>query len=289
MASPEFEKLKTFMAENPMPKLGLDEMRAQMDAFGARAKLPEGVTVEVPGDTPVSARLYRPEGAGEGLVLFAHGGGFTMGSAASHGHVAGWLAAAAGVPVLIFDYRLAPEHPFPAALDDFAAVLAWALALQPASRIALAGDSAGACLSLALAATPGTAQVAAIVGLSPSTDLRAYLQIDPTQNPDKTVDAGAIADGFRAYIGGADSANPRISPNYADLSRLPPTLIQTAEGEVFAPGALDLAARAQAAGAMVEVDIWPEMMHDWHWFAPRLPEAREALGRAGAFIARHLG
>ena len=289
MASPEFQKLVGYMAANPAPKQSREEMRKNMAAFGNNAKLPEDVTVETPADAPVPTRIYRPADALPGMILFAHGGGFTLGSVASHGHVAGWLARAARRPVAIFDYRLAPEHPFPAALEDFAAMFRWAEAQGNApGKIGLAGDSAGANLSLSLAANGDVPRPAAIAALSPSSDLAHYLALDPDTIPDKSVDAGAIAEGFRLYLGSVPADHPRASPNFADLSGLPPTLVQLAETEVFAPGALDLAERAKAAGADVELDVWPEMIHDWHWFAPRLPEAREALDRAGAFLAKHL-
>lgn len=289
MASPEFHKLVAYMAANPMPKLERDEMRKSMAAFGSGARLPEHVTVETPAAAPVPTRVYRPAEARPGIVLFAHGGGFTLGSIASHGHVAAWLAQAARRPVAIFDYRLAPEHPFPAALEDYAAMFRWAMAQgHAAGAIGLAGDSAGANLSLSLAANGDVPRPGAIAALSPSTDLAGYLALDPDSIADKSVDAGSIGEGFRLYLGSTPANHPRASPNFADLSGLPPTLVQLAETEVFAPGALDFATRAGAAGVDVDVDVWPEMMHDWHWFAPRLPEAREALERAGAFLSEHL-
>lgn len=287
MASEEFKKLTAYMAANPLPRLGLAEMREQMKVFGRRARLPDDVQVENPADAPVPARIFRPAHAQPGLILFAHGGGFTLGSIESHAHVAAWLAQASQCAVLIFDYRLAPEHPCPAALEDFRAIHEWALAHgHPAERIILAGDSAGANLSLSVAVNGTVPRPAAIIALSPSIDLATYLALDPGSIADKSVDAGAIAAGFRAYLGAIDPRDPRVSPNYGALSALPPTFIQLAEQEVFAPGAFDFAERARAAGASVEVDIWPEMLHDWHWYAPRLPEAREALQRAGEFIGR---
>ncbi|MBO9603739.1 MAG: alpha/beta hydrolase [Novosphingobium sp.] len=289
MASEEFQKLAAYMAANPMPKLGNAEMREQMAAFGRRAKLPEGMTVETPADAPVPARMLTPAGAEDGLILFAHGGGFTLGSIESHAHVAAWLAEAAGRAVLVFDYRLAPEHPFPAALDDCRAIYRWALdrGIAP-RRIALAGDSAGANLSLSVAMNQGLARPGAIAMLSPSLDLAAYLALDPAEISDKSVDAAGIADGFRDYIGGADAEDPRISPGRGDVAGLPPLFVQLAKHEVFAPDALAFAERAKAAGGLVEIDVWDEMTHDWHWYAPRLPEAREALERAAAFIRHHL-
>lgn len=290
MASEEFKKLAAYMAANPMPKLGNAEMRAQMDAFGRRAKLPEGLTAETPSDTPVPARLLRPANAAEGIILFAHGGGFTLGSIESHAHVAAWLGHAAGRAVLIFDYGLAPERPFPAAPNDYRAIYRWALAqgTQP-SGIALAGDSAGANLSLSVVMDGDLPRPAAVAMLSPSLDLAAYLALDPEQIADKSVDAAGIAEGFRDYIGGANAEDLRISPNRGEVAGLPPLFVQFGRHEVFAPEALAFAERVQAAGGAVEIDVWEEMTHDWHWYAPRLPEANAALERAGMFIRRHLG
>jgi len=289
MASEEFQKLAAYMAANPMPKLGYAETREQMDAFGRRAKLPEGMTVETASGAPVPALLLTPADAKQGLVIFAHGGGFTLGSAESHRHVAAWLAQAAHRPALIFDYRLAPEHPFPAATDDYRAICSWALEQgnEPGS-VALAGDSAGANLSLSLVANGDVPLPGAVAMLSPSLDLAAYLALDPASISDTSVDAAGIAEGFRDYIGSASAEDPRISPNRAPIQGLPPLFIQFAQDEVFAPDALAFARKAQAAGGVVDIDIWPEMTHDWHWYAPRLPESAAALQKAGAFIDRHL-
>lgn len=290
MASEEFTKLMAYMAANPMPRLGVAEMREQMDAFGRRARLPDGMTVETRADAPVPARLFRPAAAADGLILFAHGGGFTLGSIDSHGHVGAWLGEAARSAVAVFDYRLAPEHPFPAALDDFRSIHRWALDTGLATgEVAFAGDSAGANLSLAVAAGgEDLPPPAAIALLSPSLDLAGYLALEPADIADTSVDAGAVADGFRQYIGGADPTDPRISPNRGTAASLPPLFIQLAENEVFAPDALAFAREVEAQGGSVDVDVWPEMVHDWHWYAPRLPEAREALQRAGAFLRRHM-
>jgi len=289
MASEEFRKLIAYMAANPMPRLGHAEMREHMKAFGRKARLPDDVQVETRDDAPVPARIFTPTDAQPGMILFAHGGGFTLGSIESHGHVAAWLARMAQRAVLIFDYRLAPEHPCPAALEDFQAIYEWTMTQSyPPHRIVLAGDSAGANLSLSVVVNQLIPPPAAIVALSPSIDLAGYLTLDPDSITDKSVDAGMIAEGFRAYLGEVSATDPRVSPNYGNLAGLPPTFIQLAEGEVFAPGALGFAERARKAGATVEIDIWPEMLHDWHWFVPRLPEAREALQRSGEFIRRHM-
>lgn len=289
MASEEFQKLMAYMAANPMPKLSHPQMREQMDSFGRRARLPDGMIVETPASTPVHARLLRPADASEGLVIFAHGGGFTLGSIESHAHVAAWLGEAARRVVLIFDYRLAPEHPFPAATNDYRAIYRWVLeqGYSPAD-VAFAGDSAGANLSLSVALNGGLPSPAALALLSPSLDLAAYLALDPADIADTSVDASSIAEGFRDYIGTVSPEHPDVSPSRGDLAGLPPLFIQLARDEVFAPDTIAFAERAKAAGRTVEVDVWSEMVHDWHWYAPRLPEAKDALARAGAFIDRHL-
>jgi len=289
MASEEFEKLVAHMAANPMPKLGYSQMREQMNAFGRRAKLPDGMVAEFLPEMPVPSLLLSPADAEKGLILFAHGGGFTMGSVESHAHVAAWLGEAARRAVLIFDYRLAPEHPFPAALHDYRATYRWALeqGTAPAS-IAFAGDSAGANLSLSVAANDDLPRPGAVALLSPSLDLAAYLALDPAEICDTSVDAASIADGFRDYIGTANAGDPRVSPSRANLAEFPPLFIQFARDEVFAPDALAFAEKARSAGGVVDVDVWPEMIHDWHWYAPRLPEAKRALERAGSFLRRHL-
>lgn len=288
VASPEFAKLVAYMASHPMPDLGYAQMRAQMDAFGARAQLPEGLSVGTPPGVPVPARLLTPANARAGLVLFAHGGGFTLGSSSSHAHVAAWLAHAASCPALIFDYRLAPEHPCPAALQDYRKVYEWALeqGLDP-KQIVLAGDSAGANLSLSLLVNEDLPVPGALVALSPSFDLGTYLDLDQAELAHSDGQAARVAQGFRDYLGGLDAHDARASPSRGELSGLPPVFVQVAQAEVFAPDALDFAKRARAAGGVVEVDVWPEMMHDWHWYAPRLPEARQALEKAGDFILRH--
>lgn len=289
MASAQFEKLVAYMAANPMPRVSRETSRETMKAFGANARRPEDVTLRDVDDAPVRARMLTPSDAESGLVLFAHGGGFTLGSIESHVHVAAWLAHCSRRQVLIFDYALAPERPFPAALEDYKAIHDWALAQGYASaEIVLAGDSAGANLGVSLAANGYVPRPGAIVALSPSFDLAGYLDIDPAANSDTTFDAGAIAEGFELYLGDTPADDPRASPNFANLAGLPPIFVQFSEGEVFAPGVLDFVEKARAAGVDIDVDMWSEMMHDWHWFAPRLPEALEALQRASDFIARTL-
>ncbi|MFV0246015.1 MAG: alpha/beta hydrolase [Qingshengfaniella sp.] len=289
MPSPEFIKLYKAMAAQPrVPATdaerldGLMAMRLGMEKGAARNALPEGLAVAPVDGAPLPAECLMPRGAREGrVILYLHGGAFALGSIASHRHVAAWLAEAAGCPVIIADYPLAPEHPFPAAVEGVADLYRWLVG--QGAPVALAGDSAGANLALVTAMAAQTTPVA-IATLSPTVDVGAFFR-DRGGNADPSLDEAMIAWAFGLYLGATDPADPRVSPMEGALGRLPPTFVQYAEAEVFAPAARRFVDRMQAAGVLVEQDIWPDMVHAWHWFAPRLPEARDALARAGAFLS----
>ena len=224
-------------------------------------------------------------------ILFLHGGAYIAGSPRLYRHILWRIAAACRAQVAAIDYRLAPEHPFPAALDD--AVAAWrglvAEGVDPRGAVAM-GDSAGGGLALALGlrlrdrAEP---LPAAIVALSPWTDLAvtgASLQInaadDPMQNP---ADVAHLAS---CYLAGTDPRDPYASPLYGDPTGLPPALIQVGSDEILRDDAVRMAQRMRASGCAVELEIWPRMPHVWHAFAPLVPESRHAIARIGAFVER---
>jgi epsilon-lactone hydrolase len=222
-------------------------------------------------------------------VLFLHGGGFIVGSPALYRHFTWRIASAAHACVLVVDYRLAPEHPFPAALDDAVMAYRWLLAdgAKP-QRIAVMGDSAGGGLALSLLLRlrdQGMPLPAAAVALSPWTDLaltgpslRLNASADPLVSPDQ---ARRFVD---CYLAGADPRSPYASPLYGNLEGLPPTLIQVGSDEVLRDDAVRMADRMHAAGCRVELEIWPRMPHVWHLFAPVMPEARQAIVRIGDFV-----
>lgn len=248
------------------------------------------------GGTP--CEWVRPAGARrDRAIVYLHGGGFQVGSPKSHRELIARLAAEAGVQALSVDYRLAPEHRLPAALDDTLAVLDW---LEhsgfTAGAIALAGDSAGGGLALGAMiarAGLGRARPAAAYLMSPWTDLTAsgesYLsraELDPIhQRP-------IILAMARAALGpGASAEDPRLSPLFADadaLAALPPMLLQVGARETLVSDTEQFAARALSAGAEVQADIWPEMIHVFQQFPHELPEAREAVAVGGRFLAAHL-
>jgi acetyl esterase/lipase len=226
-------------------------------------------------------------------VLYLHGGGFVSGSPALYRHLTWRIAAAARARVLALDYRLAPEHPFPAALDDALAAYRWLLAegADP-RRIAVMGDSAGGGLAFSLLLRlrdQGAPLPAAAVALSAWTDLAltgASLRLNAAADP--MLNAEDLPKLAACYLASADPRDPYASPLYGDATGLPPTLIQAGSDEILHDDSTRMADRLRAAGCEVELEIWPRMPHAWHLFAPVLPEARRAIERIGAFVRGRL-
>ncbi len=232
-------------------------------------------------------------GRGEGVLFYCHGGGYQMGSIASHGPLMADLAGAAGIRAFGFDYRLAPEHKFPAALDDSLTAYCWLLdqGINP-SAIAIGGDSAGCGLALATliaARDRGLPLPAAAVFLSPWVDLEAQsdtfltnARVDPLTQKDKVL---AMA---RAYIGRqGDPKNPLASPINGDMSGLPPMLIHVGRNETVLGDTEMLARTARNAGVSAKVKIWDEMIHHFQVF-PELNEARASIAEIGAFLGEKI-
>ncbi|KJK55382.1 alpha/beta hydrolase [Saccharothrix sp. ST-888] len=230
--------------------------------------------------------------APDGVVLYFHGGCFAVGSAQASVGLAANLARKAGVRVVSVDYRLAPEHPYPAALDDaLAAYRALVDREQGAERIAVAGESAGANLATAvmLAAREdgGLPQPSCAVLFSPWADVTV---------PGRTHDAGldpvingdALRLRARDYLQGTDPLDGLVSPVHADLTGLPPMLIQAGSQEYLLDDAVRLAARAAADHVPVTLDVTPRVLHVFQAFAALLDEGDEALARAGGFLRTHL-
>jgi acetyl esterase/lipase len=222
-------------------------------------------------------------------VLFLHGGGFIAGSPSLYRQLTWRIASAAQSRVLSVDYRLAPEHPFPAALDDAMAAYRWLLAEGAApERVAVMGDSAGGGLALSLLLRlrdEGVPLPAAAVALSPWTDL-ALTGRSFTVNAgvDPLLSADQARRFVHHYLAGTDPRSPYASPLYGEPAGLPPTIIQVGSDEVLRDDAVRMAERMRAAGCRVELEIWPRMPHVWHLFAPVVPEAQRAIERIGVFI-----
>jgi monoterpene epsilon-lactone hydrolase len=248
----------------------------------------ETVAVDA-GGVPATSRVAPGYRRLDRHILFLHGGGFAGGSPRLYRNLTWRLAAAAGAALLCPDYRLAPEHPFPAALDDARASYGFLLAegLDP-RRIVLIGDSAGGGLVFSLMLRlrdEGVPLPGAAVALSPWTDLamtgdslRRNAAADPMIDPDRVLPLAAY------YLAGTDPRTPYASPLYGDLAGLPPSLIQVGSDEVLRDDSVRLATRLRAAGVRVVLEIWPRMPHVWHAFAPLVPESRRAIARIGAFV-----
>jgi monoterpene epsilon-lactone hydrolase len=294
VASPEFYELVKKMRARPRPENpAVEESRAGFEAMSRSFKPAADASFErvdaggVPADW-VSTAASKPLP----VILFFHGGGYCIGSAKTHRDLVSRLCTAAGARALSVDYRLAPENPFPAAVDDGVAAYRW-LRQQgvPASSIVIAGDSAGGGLTLATLLAlkqAGDELPAGGVCMSPVTDhtksgksMRTKVELDPMVHPSSSTAYSNM------YLGGADPTTPLASPLHADLTGLPPLLILVGTWEVLLDDSTRFAEKAKAAGVPVELEVWDEMIHIWPFFAALLPEARQAIDRMAAFIKAH--
>lgn len=271
----------------------VEEMRAGWEDFFAAAPDPdEYVEVSANG---VPARWIAGRGArNDRAVLFLHGGGFQIGSTQSHRALIAAISAESGCRALGVDYRRAPEHPYPSALEDVLTAYEWLIDQGIGSvQIAFAGDSAGGNLALGALLSlrdRGKRRPAAAVLMSPWTDLAATggsyetrAACDPLNTRPMLL---AVA---RNYLGASgDPRDPLASPLYADLAGLPPLLIQVGDREVVLDDARMFADKARAAGGSVELDIWDEMIHVFQLFPSELSEARRAIAQIGGFLRKHL-
>lgn len=242
----------------------------------------------------VPSELLIPAGAPQDhALLYIHGGAWFLGSARTYRGFVSGLAYASGTRALTIDYRLAPENPFPAGLDDCVTAYEWLLQIGiSADKIVVAGDSAGGNLTLALLVAlrdAGRPLPAGAVTLSPATDLamtgesnKTCLHLDPyfsNMGPNNIIPD---------YITDHDPCNPLISPLYANLCGLPPLLMHVGDHEMLLDDTLRFASRARAAGVEVKMAVWPQMFHVFQMFAPFLPEARQANDQIAEFIGSRL-
>ncbi len=298
MASTELQKVLDLIAQRPIGGGATDiqGMRAGMEATAFPS-------TEAASVTPVEANgvsgewVTVAESDPKRRLLYVHGGGYVIGSPVTHRRLCEDIARAGGCAVLNLDYRLAPEHPFPAAVDDAMSGLTLIQSHGPDGEGAVdsmfvAGDSAGGGLTLAtlLAARErGVDQPNAAIAISAWTDLAITGEtIETRAEADPLItDVSMVQSMAAAYLGGTEATNPLASPLYADYAGLPPLLLQVGDAEVLLSDTTRVAERARAAGVDVVEEVWDEMFHVWHYYAPILPEGQRAIDRIGEFINQH--
>ena len=254
---------------------------------------PRGTRTQLIDADGISAvRVAVPQSRADRCVLYFHGGGYVVGSARLYRDFLWRIAAAARACVLYFDYRLAPEHPFPAAVEDSVNAYRWLAQRVDNRRIAFAGDSSGGGLAFATVQKlrdENSPLPAAVVALSPWTDLAltgASLQSNAEADPMMSVEA---MPNFAAhYLAGADPMHPYASPLHGDMSGFPPALIQVGSDEILRDDGVRMAEKLRSAGCDSEIEIWPHMPHCWQLYARILPEGRLAIERIGKFLERTL-
>lgn len=273
----------------------LQQMRDDWDNVFAKVEPRIGARRQAVSMNEVPAeQLSAPGAATDRAILYLHGGGYAFGSPRSHRDLAEHLSEAARAQVFTLHYRLAPEHPFPAAVDDATDAYRWLLeqGYKP-GRIAISGDSAGGgltfatllslknrCLPMPACATP----------LSPWVDLENSGETMTSKDAeDPIVHKPMVEQLARMYLPEGSLREPGVSPLYGDLSGLPPLLIQVGSRETLLDDAVRIAERARRQGVDVQLDIWQGQIHVWQIFASRLDEGVDAIQKLGAFIRRHTG
>lgn len=277
------------------PNVEVSVLREAMEAMMGAMENPAGMQSEAISAGGVPAEwVFFPDSDSSRALLYLHGGGYAIGSVATHRALAGRLSRELGCRVLVLDYRLAPEHPHPAAVED--AVTACRFLREsgiPPERTVVAGDSAGGGLAIATLIALRDAQEplpAAAAGLSAWLDLAGT---GPSNTEKADVDPLVTMDGLRQmatwYLGTRAAADvPTGSPLYADPNGLPPILLHVGDAEVLRDDSTRFAAKAKQAGVTIQLEVWPEMVHVWHAFGDDVPESRDAVAGIAAFLNSHL-
>lgn len=285
--------LRTTAADRGDAEMTVEEWRAAYSGLGGMLPAREGVPVVATDAGGVPAEWIGADDDGP-VVVYLHGGGYCIGSLDTHRAMLTHLAAATGGRVLAVDYRLAPEYPHPAALEDALAAFRHLLAAGvPAERIVIAGDSAGGGLTLATLVAlrdAGDPVPAAGVCLSPWADLtQSGATISTNAGIDPMVRAEDLDRWAAAYRGEAPADTPAISPLFADLRGLPPLHLEVGSAEVLLDDARRVATAARAAGVEVTAHEAEDMIHVWHFFAGIVPEADDGIARVAEFVTKHAG
>ena len=295
MPSQEFNQFLEMIKSMPDTSgLSMEERRAGMEAGAAAAPMAEGVQFNKLTIGQIPAEWVVPAEPENGAVtLYLHGGGYCIGSINTHRSMVSFMAKASKAKALMIDYRLAPENPFPAAVEDSVAAYQWLLSegISP-QKMVIAGDSAGGGLTIATLVdlkAKGLHLPAAAVCLSPWVDLEG---IGDSMTSKAAVDPMVQKEGLLemadAYLGSTDSRNPLAAPLYADLKGLPPLLIQVGSAETLLDDSNRLADRAKQAGIDVVLEEWEDMIHVWQAFVGfAVPESKKAVDGIAHFIQRY--
>jgi len=275
-------------------RIAIEQMRLKFkEAFTSLPASEDIISAPIEAGGVAAEWIAAPNAVENCVILYLHGGGYVFGSIDTHRELAFRIAKSAGMRALCIDYRLAPESPFPAALEDAVATYRWLLStgIKP-EHIVIAGDSAGgglAITTLLALRDAGELLPAAAVCLSPWIDLEAQGESMMTNaETDPIITMEFIQFLTQHYLRTRDLRNPLAAPLYADLTGLPPLLIQTGGAETLLDDAIRIAKRCQIAGVHTELEIWNDMIHVWQLFATVLPEGQKAIDRIGKFIRRYV-
>jgi epsilon-lactone hydrolase len=254
---------------------------------------PKGTrTTPLDADGVRAVRIDVAEARTDRCVVYLHGGGYIVGTERLFRDFTWRIGKAAHASVLYVDYRLAPEHPFPAAVEDAARVYSWLTRRMDPARIAFVGDSAGGGLALATLhklRDEGRPLPGAVAALSPWTDLALTgPSLAGNAAADPILELKRLPEIVNHYLAGADARHPYASPLYGQASGLPPMLFQVGSDEILRDDSVRMAEKLRAAGCEVEIEVWPRMPHAWHFYARLIPEARAAVDRVGAFLRKRI-
>ena len=264
--------------------------RKKLDSFSRLLRSARGVKVEPTKAAGLYAEWLKPENAPDDKVLlYLHGGAYVLGSCASHRPMVSHIARAAGINALLPEYRLAPEHRFPSAIEDAVAIYRELLASgKRPENIVIAGDSAGGGLAVALLLSlrhTGDPLPAAAILLSPFLDVTASGESATTRaDQDPWFHPKDMRAVVRYYCGDQEVRNPLVSPVFANVAGLPPVYIQVGDDEILLNDSTRFADKMQAAGIKVDIEIWPEMWHVFQLFVGKMPEAHQAINKIGDYL-----
>ena len=294
MSDPEITAIRAQIADRTRAT-EIPQMRRDYDARGLAFGLPSDVKVEPLSANGVKAEWTSTPGADASkVILFLHGGGYVIGSLDSHRHLVAECGRTAGMRTLAIDYRMAPEHPFPAAVEDTVAAYRFLLSSGVAAgKICIAGDSAGGGLvvgGILAIRDAGLPLPACAWCISPWVDMEARGEsFTDRAATDPTVQAPTIRFMAETYLAGADPRSAHAAPHYGDLRGLPPMMIQVGACETLLDDSIQLARAAGIADVAVDLQIWPEMIHVWHTYHTELSAGKRAIAAGGAFVKSKLG